>query len=231
MPSHLAGTQGEGGGGSVSHRYPLGLATRGAAGRARGQGPPPLASQPPPRGTAGLRLTGRLLAGKTTGGGRPGSKEEGAAFGSRPPAPPRPPSLPQGSFPAARLGGVRPARGGGRGCGDSGDWPGAPPRPARHQLLGIWRLRLWAPLQLGSARPRPPPPRGRRPAAPAPRPLQVAAVGAPGWRLMEPPRCSLRGSWISRRRSTRGERGRGARAAGPAPCAAGALPPPPRELR
>lgn len=106
-----------------------------------------------------------------------------------------------------------------------------PPRPARHQLLGIWRRRLRARLQLGSARPRPPPPRGRRPAAPAPRPLQVAAVGAPGWRLMEPPRCSRRGSWISRRRSTRGERGWGARAAGPASCAASALPPPPREFR
>lgn len=76
-------------------------------------------------------------------------------------------------------------------------------------------------------RPRPPPAPARRPAAPAPRPLRVAAVGAPGWRPMEPPRCSPRGSWIFRKPSTRGEwRGRAGAGARVGLLARPARPPP-----
>lgn len=85
----------------------------------------PAPFQPRPAGAPSNRPSSSC---KTTGGGDPRSEEEAAEEE----APPKPPSLPPGSpLPPARPGGVRPARGGGRGLGDSGDWPGAPPPPPR----------------------------------------------------------------------------------------------------
>ncbi|XP_044791735.2 monocyte to macrophage differentiation factor 2 isoform X1 [Bubalus bubalis] len=93
-----------------------------------------LAAQPRPGRGAGnskaraawLRLTGRLLAGRTTGGGGPGSEGEGAAFGS-PPGPPTPPPGPPPHSEAGR-GPPRAGRGPGpRGLRRLARSPPAPP--------------------------------------------------------------------------------------------------------
>ena len=107
----------------------------------------PAPFQPRPAGAPSNRPSSSC---KTTGGGGPGSEEEA------PPSPhPSPPGLPS---PQRGQEGSAPRGGGGGAAGPQAIGPEPPPpRPARHHLLGIWRRRLPARLQLRSARPRPPP--------------------------------------------------------------------------
>lgn len=136
----------------MSYRYALGPATR------AGSAPPGVPA--PAAGDSGAPSNRQSSRRKNYGTRGPGEQGRRGCFRK----------LPLGLHPSPRVPFPQPGwegsapRGEGAGAAGTQAIGPEPPRPARHQLLGIWRRRLRARLQLGSARPRPPP------AAPAPRP-------------------------------------------------------------